>query len=278
MAWARRAGYKIDEEELGGEMDMDAAQSFLDGAAKGLQQVVPVYSVSIKLPHGFTPLGENPKGAYAKWIGRMAVRKNLELEDFIRAGVGYTRDGIWEPYAIFPVMEWKHLVYYQGRTYNEEGDQSTKKFPSRKEVPFGSRYWVYNVDRLRESKAKVCIIVESILNVLSLEKELERQRIKDVVPVAIFKHKVSREQAVKLAGCKQVEEFCLMFDEDATREAWKSTLNLPSLHDSRFSVAEMPKGVDANDDARVAVRKFCNRKRASGNSLLASLSHEASKF
>lgn len=265
MKWARRLGYKISEEDIGEQIDLEKARPFLEGVEDSMQKAVPVYVVDVRLPKGFIPLEDEPKSAYAKWIEKMAIRKHLSLKDFIRAGVGFTRKDDWEPFAIFPVMEWDKLVYYQGRTYNEEPGEVTKKFPSRQQVPYGSRYWVYNVDALRDKSVTRVIVVESILNVLSLKREIRRLGVEGVAPVCIFKHAISPTQATKLRAFRHVEEFCLMFDEDATADAWRSvSKNLRDRSESgvEFTVAEMPEGVDANDDAELAIKRFHKRKKA----------------
>jgi len=262
LKWAQRLGHAITEEDIGELIDLDKAEPFLDGVEDQSNKVVPVYSVDVKLPSGFVPIKNEPESAYVKWIGKMAVRKHLSLKDFIKAGVGFTRKGIWEPFAIFPIMEWDRLVYYQGRTYNEEPGEPTKKFPSREKVPYGSRYWIYNIDATRDKSITKIIIVESILNVLSLKAEIKRLGIEGVAPVAIFKHAISREQAAKLSPLLHIEEFCLMFDEDATGAAWKAAARIPAIPVEKFTLVEMPKGIDANDNAELAMKLYSRRKEA----------------
>jgi hypothetical protein len=187
----------------------------------------------------------------------MAERKNLGWKDMTKAGVGFTRTTPeWEPFAIFPVTEWNRTVYYQGRTYIDTPGQSTKKFPSKRVVPTGSSQWVYNIDKLRQG-AHTAIVVESILNVLSLERELEHLGVTGVVPIAIFKHKISSPQWEKIKGCRHLKEVCLMFDDDALAEAQKTASTY--VNHCKLTVVEMPKGVDANDDAQMAMKRFGRR-------------------
>lgn len=275
--WNLARGLGIELELAKPDATPEHVAEELDRLAKGIGIVrTPVYFSKVDLPEGFKLIADDPECYYATRIERMAKRKNLEWEDMVEAGVGFTRRGSWEPFAIFPVKEWDTVTYYQGRTYNdpdpEEGG-STKKFPSRHTVPHGSRHWVYNIDEVRATRAKKVIVVESILNVLSLRRELRIRKIEGVVPVAIFKSKISYEQAVKLAGLKWVEEMCLMFDEDATQKAWDSILPLTSkgqkkasalLDPSMFTIVEMPVGCDANDDAILAVNRWHKRASAAG--------------
>lgn len=264
VKWAKRLGYEVEDDEL--------ANTSLPQAMENLDKLweanlrTPAYVTEVKLPGGFTLLDEEPDCYHATRIARMARKKHLELEDFIEAGVGFCRDSQrWEPYAIFPVVEWDRNVYWQGRTYIDVPGESTKRFPSRNEVPFGSRHWVYNIDEARRTPGCRVIIVESILNVLSLRKELRARGIPGVVPVAIFKHALSVEQAKKLGSIHGVKEFCLLFDSDAISAAWKTIEKSALLPLSKFSLVEMPSGVDANDDAKVAVSRWKRRALASGS-------------
>lgn len=271
--WARRLGVELDEVEA-----PSLTVTELDTLVNRLRapKPKPVVFSGIRLPKGFTKLSDARGDHYHKWIGKMAVRKNLTIEDFEDAGAGFVEEGLWEGYCIFPVFEYGVVAYYQGRTYNESPGDVTKKFPSRADCPAGSRHWVYNIDEARQTKAKIVIVVESILNVLSLRKEIKRRKIKGVVPVAIFKHSMSKEQAAKLGSLKYCEEINLMFDADATAAAWKSVKSQGSIPAGRFSVTEMPwapklgkdgkrKGIDANDDARLAMDLFEKREKASGS-------------
>lgn len=277
VAFAKRLGYEVEDDEVS-STTMEQANSALDHLWDTTLKT-PAYVTEVKLPSGFTRIEDDPDCYHANRIVRMARRKNLDLEDFTAAGVGFTRSNPrWEPYAIFPMVEWGRNVYWQGRTFLDPKDGgSTKRFPSRTEVPFGSRHWIYGIDEARALPQCRLIIVESILNVLSLRRELARQGIDDVVPVAIFKHAISIEQAKKLASIKGAEEFCLCFDSDALGAAWKTVEKSALLPLHKFTLLSMPEGVDANNDAKVAVRRFLKRAKASGsvgllNSLDASIS------
>lgn len=259
-AWARRLGHDIpDIDDSASVSEVDKLMAEM--AAPGV--TTPVTS-GLPLPAGFTKIADDPGSVYTRLIGKMARRKNLDLDDFVRAGVGFTRtDPLWEPYAIFPIDEWGRTVYYQGRTYRDIPGEPTKRFPSNKACQFGSKYWVYNIDEARRRKARTLVVVESILNVLSLEREVRRHAAEsEVVPVAVFKHKASAPQLAKLAQLHHARELCLLFDSDATADAWKQA----RLMAGRLSVtvAEMPKTenarFDANDDAEAAWAAVENRR------------------
>lgn len=262
LDWARRLGYDIDIEDSPGveKNDLDFIVDSLDEKSAPRQ---PSYVTEIKLPPGFTPLSAEPHCAYARLIERMALRKNLDLKDFIQAGAGFTRTSTkWEPYCIFPVYEWGKVVYYQGRTYADEPGQSTKRFPSKDELPMGSRYWWYNIDELR-AKGGIAIVVEAIFNVRSLRRELAKRNIK-AVPIACFKHKISSDQLTKLAAVKGLEEVCLMFDADALTSAYADCRRLKGR--ARVTIVKMPtdpvsgKKIDPNDDAALAADLFTKRE------------------
>lgn len=270
VLWAKALGVEITESGVQTSTGIEELRNRLDAPVVS-RRSVPVIS-GIKLPLGFTRCADELDSVYTKLIGRMAVRKHLEPHDLIKAGVGFTRDGLWEPYAIFPVTELDRTVYYQGRTYTDAPGESTKRFPSRQEAPLSSRYWIYNVDALGAKGVTTAVVVESILNVLSLKKQFARERVTDLVPVCVFKHGVSREQAAKLGRFKNLREVCILFDHDATGLAWKTAEFLKSFWS--MSVAEMLVGeggnakADPNDDVEAAMQALASRKNV-GSSLTA---------
>lgn len=260
LAWAKKLGHTFSAEgEYLATLD---PRDMLDQTVEK-KSILPVVT-DIKLPEGFRSCRDNPESVYTRMIGEMAVRKNLEPEDLIEAGVGFTREHpVWERFAIFPVQEYRHTVYYQGRTYAEEPGDTTKRFPTEKEAKYGARYWLYNLDELRTTKAPLAIVVESILNVISLRKYFRQIGYTEGVPVAAFKHRVSAEQFYKLAKLRSVEQVCLLFDHDAIAHAWKDARQFVGRF--KISVAEMPAGednkrLDPNDDVELAWQCFQTRR------------------
>jgi len=250
LAWARALGYSFADE---GNSSVPVEQ-LLNEPEK--VSAVPVIQ-EVELPKGFTPILRNPNSIYTKLITKMAHRKNLEYQDLTEAGVGYTMDDPrWEPFAIFPVYEYDTCVYFQGRTYVDVPGETTKRFPSRNQIKWGAGYWVYNIDTVRAVRPTTVIIVESILNVLSLRWKLRELGWNDVVPVCVFKHHLSQVQAIKLLRCKGVKEFCLLFDHDAIEKTWQSVGYIGNK--VKVTVAEMPmkdgnKKLDPNDDVEAAI-------------------------
>lgn len=226
------------------------------------RSLLPVVT-DVKLPEGFTRCSDSLRSVRTRMIGEMAVRKNLTLDDMLECGAGWTaKSPLWEPFTIFPVVEYGKVVYYQGRTYAEEPGEKTKKFPSRHEVKWGARYWIYNIDELIESQASIVVVVESILNVLSFKRLLRRLGVTDVVVVAVFKHAVSYEQYVKLSRIRHIKEICLLFDHDAVALSWKDAQKFTNMF--KITVAEMPEGednkrLDPNDDVELAWNVFEKR-------------------
>lgn len=279
LSWIRGLGHDPDlsNVELYDTRRIEELYGDLNQAYATRKSVV-AYVNDVKLPDGFIPLADEPDCGYARLIAKMARRKNLDLDTFIRAGAGFTRtDSYWEPYCIFPVYEWGKVVYYQGRTYQDPKPDpitgkrgSTKQFPSRHQIKLGSRYWVYNIDKLR-ARGKIGIVVESMFNAFSLENELGLDS--DIVPIAIFKHTISPEQQAKILTASGIKELCLMFDPDAVSSAWKSCEKLVNL--LKVTVAgDMPKGVDANDDVHEALRCFERRRPFSAINDLARMADE----
>jgi hypothetical protein len=262
VKWARRLGHIIDDSETSA-VTISSLDTMADDMDKSERTFSPV-GVEVSLPKGFVYLRDEPDSAYARLIGKMARRKNLSLDAFIKAGVGFTRESeVWEPFAIFPVYDWDKLVYYQGRTYIDKPGESTKKFPSRNELKYGSSCWVYNLDRARKTRAKTVIVVESILNVLSLEEELARRGIVGVVPVAVFKHAISNIQENKILAVRSVSEVCIMYDADAKLSAIKESkkfVNRVSISITDIPPGESGRTQDANDNAAMAVDQFLKRQ------------------
>ena len=111
FAWARALGHRFNSS---GSFNSVPVEDLLNQTTD--KPIVPVVRPT-ELPAGFIPIERNPNCAYARYIGKMARRKNLDFEAFVEVGAGYTEEGIWEPYCIFPVTEYGLTVYYQGRTY-----------------------------------------------------------------------------------------------------------------------------------------------------------------
>jgi len=237
-------------------------------AEKPEKALTPIQEVP--LPSGFLPLIENRKSCYWKFCKNMAERKHLGIEDLEEAGAGFTREGEWEPFCIFPVREGPRTVYYQGRTYSDEGFDKTKKFPSKKIVPYGASYWIYGLDALRTPSIELVIIVESILNYLSLKRKLrEGNLLEYAMPICVFTHFITRSQVFKMLRYKHVKEWCLLFDSDSTHLAEETALNLNSI--MPMTVAAMPPGInpdgtarttnDANDDVIAGLTAVHNRSK-----------------
>lgn len=267
VRFARSLGYFVADEQ---PLAVPLAEISIGKYAPPASLAPPV--LAIKLPAGFILCSERPNSVYTELIGEMAVRKKLTIEDFFEAEVGYTTtNSLWEPYAIFPVTDYRRTVYYQGRTYVDVPGEVTKRFPRKDEVKHGAKFWVYNIDEVRKKRAVTVIVMESILNVLSVRKVLAMAQIDDAVPVAVFKHSISAPQAHKILSHPYVKELCLLYDRDASRASWRAS---PQLSDRvTLSIAEMPEGPggrknDPNDDAEAAVEAFLGRTKYSGKNAM----------
>lgn len=270
--WAKSHGFIVESD---GSYRMPVSEIF---AVTGEKDIYIPTAIKTPLPKGFTRLTEDPDSVRARWIDKMARRKNLTWEDMVEADVGFTRvDPRWEAYAIFPVTEWNVNVYYQGRTYYDRPGEPTKLFPTRTEVLNGAGSWVYNIDEIRERRPHTVIVVESILNVLSLRKALRKRNMLDsVVPACVFKHNISRVQFLKLVREPSVKELCFMFDHDAVEKVWATIGNLGNR--AKLTVAEMPataenKKLDPNDDVEAAMHAYLTRKDAGPSNIVGRLLH-----
>ena len=260
VKWARWLGYAVQDEGVANSSIEELVSTLETPRSTGVP--VPVIS-EISLPKGFRCCYDYPNSEYTKQIGLMAKRKHLELDDLVAAGVGFTKESMkWEPFAIFPVLEYDRLVYYQGRTYWDDPGQSTKKFPDRVEAPLSSKYWLHNIDAARDPKVDTVVVVESILNVLSLKKKFAQLGIVNMVPVCVFKHAVSKPQFYKLMRLQNIKEAVMLFDFDAIELSWHDAKKVDDL--IRVSVAEMPftanLKLDPNDDVDAACTAIANRR------------------
>lgn len=255
-------GLEFDDQHV---LTPDELRETLKGSPE--KALTPIQEV--KLPDGFQFLSENRKSCYWRFCREMAERKNLSIEDLEAAHAGFTRDGNWEPFCIFPVIEGPRVVYYQGRTYDDSGRDRTKKFPSKKEVPYGQSYWVYDLDELADPKAEIVVIVESILNVLSLKKRLRELDIAHIIPVCVFTHYLTRSQIAKIRRYRHLKEWCILYDSDSTELAEETAKGLTAV--VPCSIAAMPTGKnadgsvrktnDANDDVDTALIAINERYR-----------------
>ena len=271
-AWVARLGYDIGE----GDKTVSTTMELLEMLDKKTEStIVKPVNVKVKLPKGSIRL--NHGSAYVKAIERMAIKKHLSLDDMLNADVhvNYTNPQ-WDSYAIFPVYEWGKLVFYQGRLIAANEGMLPKRNPSRMAVPFGAKFWAYNIDEARRPEVEIVIVLESILNVLSLRKKIHELGIPNVAPVCVFKHYLSRPQAVKILECSNIKEVCFLYDADATADAWRQSVNM--VNNVNCTVAQMlwtaeRPTLDANDDVDLAWDAILKRLPASmSESILVSCS------
>jgi hypothetical protein len=275
-SWLKKHGVEPDDDFGVNEGRHDWTLA-IEKLVYGQRRRVSYGSADPKLPKGFTPLAQErlPRGRkpniYYTLIAAMAERKRLDVDDFIEAGAGYTMDDAkWEPYCIFPVIEWDTARYYQGRTYCDEPDRPTKRFPGKTLFPEGSVGHLYGYDDVRLPGTRCVVLVESILNALSLKKKFRQQGVQGTVPACCWQRSVSHGQWITLLKQQgHIEEVCIFFDHDATAKAWDAADKALKRYCPRFrvSIAEMPPTcghtTDPNDDIDTAFQAFTARKRFS---------------
>lgn len=275
VSLCRRHGIEIDADAF--STAGTDPEALLDAVLSGITR--PKRRTSsvgeLRLPHGFTPLAKDrvykpgrKHSVYYDLIARMAERKHLKVEDLTEVGAGYTRDDPqWEPYCIFPVVSrWRSLAYWQGRAYDETTVPG-KRFPSRLDCPQGMSTSLYSHPTFPYWTARVLVVVESILNVITLTKRFRELGWTDVAPVSTFRAGVSLHQwRMLMDGC--VEELCLLFDHDATSKA-QQFAEFGAQHYGRtsriFTLAAMPATcgpkTDPNDDVDAAMAALLARCR-----------------
>lgn len=259
-AYAYKVGVELDlhgDDVQGASLD-EIEEALLDLEEPAATGTLDTLVTEVALPKGFTELTYDGTDGYHRLAAAMARRKHLTLDDLVTAYAGVAPGNHdWEPYVIFPVHEWGRVVYYQGRTMIDPYGGTTKKFPSRNELPRGSRYWLGGIDELRQTGG-IVVLVESILNRLSLKREFMLRNLSGYVPIVVFRHKLSREQLSKLTRCRGITEVVFLYDADATASADAEARSVINRF-PRVTVAEMPDG-DANDDAALAVDRIMARR------------------
>ena len=267
--WARRLGFHF---AAAGDAEAVVESDRLDLRVpnRAAETIIPAVR-PVALPEGFEYIEDFPESVRVQYIGRMAERKNLTYEDFCAAHCGFTRVGEWSDYAIFPVVEYRTVVYYQGRTFVDVPGQPTKKFPRNSEVPHGAKYWVYNIDDVIYGQPEIVIVVEAILNVLSVKKRLRELGMDSVAVVSVFKHYASKPQWIKITSAPSVKEVCFLFDHDALDNVWETLGRMPVT--VPVTIAEMPatednKKLDPNDDVEAAMAAFEKREPYSAKKAL----------
>jgi hypothetical protein len=273
--WLRKIGHDLPDcyqDESEGYISAEDAAQALRRAAASLDHPPtpkrPCYP-PVELPRGFIaladdePLPGKKHSVYWKMAARLAERKNLSIEDFVAAGAGFTRqDDLWERYLIYPIRMYGLKVYFQGRLFDEEAGENTKRFPHRGQIGTGMGQVLYNHDALKGGKCAV--IVESILNVLSLKKALEQAGLRDLAPVSSLHAGLTKDQ-LRLLRAAKLREICLLFDADATGKAWDlAKLVKWELSSVIVTVAEMPANpdnptLDPNDDVQAAMHALESR-------------------
>jgi hypothetical protein len=272
--WLRKRGIEVDQGLFrSATAGLEELRARLEGKGKRGPS-----KEAVELPSGFTRLEDDwspipglDHSVYYRLIARMARRKNLRVDDLIEAGAGYTRDGFWQDYCIFPVINYGRLVYFQGRAYSEDTVPG-KRFPSRQEVSSGMSECVYNLDAIADLTPTIVVVVESILNVLSLRRHFKELGLgEDIVPVSTFHAGITKAQVSHLlhfVRTRKVGEIIVLLDHDATAKAIRVAHRL-GKHYLRcaVTVAEMPATcgpkTDPNDDVEAAFGALGVAKRVS---------------
>jgi hypothetical protein len=197
-------------------------------------------------------------------IGEMAVRKNLEPEDLVEAGVGFTREHpVWEKFAIFPVNRVRpHRLLPRAHLRGRAGrhDQA---------VPHGAGGQVWGaLLALQSRRAAPDQGPTGDRGGVDSQRDLSPQ----IFPAdwlhrggarGRFQAPGQPEQFYKLSKLKTVRDVCLLFDHDAIGHAWKDARQFVGRF--KISVAEMPAGaennarLDPNDDVELAWEVFQKR-------------------
>lgn len=182
---------------------------------QGIQITIPdviekAPNVELELPEEFHTLDEM-KRKYSEPIYDYLEARGLRKKIVDRARVGYCREGKMWGYIIFPVFNPDgELVYWQGRRFK---DRKSKFFNP---VSSNKNEIIYQIRS--EAKPKYIVIVESIINALTLESGWEGN---DVVIMATLGKGLTEYQKQRILTYERKggQELWLGLDPDAIREA-----------------------------------------------------------
>jgi hypothetical protein len=207
---------------------------------EGIEVVVPEViradlKSKLKLPEGFRTLKSMPdyrsEPIYDYLDSRGLRRKIVNM-----ARVGYVREGDLWGYMIFPVFNFDgQVIYWQGRRFKNRKSKFYNPTSSvRDEILYQVRW---------PRKPKTCIVVESIINVLTLESNWGED---DAVIMGTFGTSITEEQFYKILEYNGViKEIVLALDPDALRVAFDFADRLGSIV-PKIKVPMFPDGEDVN--------------------------------
>jgi len=188
----------------------------------------------LKLPEGFRTLADmrrRDSEPIYDYLDSRGLRKKI----LDRARVGYVREGKMWGYIIFPVFNPDgEVIYWQGRRFKKR----KPKFYNPKSSIKGEL--VYQIRS--ERKPEYVVVVESIINALTLESGWEGS---DVVIMATLGKGLSEYQKSRiLVYEKSVKELWLGLDPDAIRETLEFARYVGTF--TKVRIPRFPEGEDIN--------------------------------
>lgn len=157
----------------------------------------------IELPQGYTLISMG-KSILADAARRSLTKRGFNIKKLAYCGVGYTLEGEYAGYLIFPFYDNSTLKFFQGRIFAGFGPKM--KNPPEEVYGIGKSQLIYNRDALYMYRR--VYVVESITNALTIGDNA----------TALLGKKASQYQLSQLikAPC---EEIIIILDPDARSEA-----------------------------------------------------------
>ena len=202
---------------------------------------------SIKPPLGFKRVFQDD---YCE--SRKLTKRNLKQHK-----IGYTNlVPSLKDYVIFLVEEDGECKGYLSRyTGNLPKGSKKPKYNNAKNCEFS--HLLYGFDEITKN-TKVVIVVEGLIDKLTIDNYLGLYKEEDVKCVATFGKKISKFQILKLQS-KGVEDLILIYDEDAIKEMKKYSLILDEFFNVKVGFTF---GGDINDSSRDEVGKIFSRLKS----------------
>lgn len=192
----------------------------------------PIEYKELTLPESFTPILYE-SSIMGKLAQKYLKKRRFNIDKLARKGVGYCTAGEYEGYIIFPFYQKSKLVFFQGRTFLNNGPKMRN--PPEEDFGIGKTQILYNADALYIYN-KV-YLVESITNAETLGDNA----------VASLGKVVSTWQLSQIISspCSTV---VIILDRDATKEAIGLAMQLVMY--KRVKLVIPPGDDDVNDMGR----------------------------
>jgi DNA primase len=211
-------GY-LDRLDLAGPARVDTTKKLENIIEEVGYEEINLELGGVDLPKGYKRVGAHP----------YLNSRGFNDDDYFYFEAGTSNSFIFANYVIFPVRDNGKIVGYVSRhiwdkkkidRYNDKVRQSGEGYKVlryRNSTDNETGKMLYNYDRVKEGRVHTVIVVEGIFDVINLTRQLDLYEQDEIVVVACFGSKLSKEQVYKLQ-LKGVSNVILFYDEDAVEK------------------------------------------------------------